>query len=181
MDSRPWQDTVTAAATLGAVLVALTLGVVAEIRNARDRRTRRAEDAARRVEAEAAQAQQVSAWLADRLIDRTASEAAIWGKFRRVEAIALNASSEPVWDVEIEVDQVEPGDLAAPDVWSVRIERIGMIPPQERVVRTLRSTPPDAESPAPLVMTFRDSAGARWRRDSHGVLERLEDRPSPSA
>lgn len=173
MDGPTWQDTVTAWATLCAVLVALGLGVVAEVRNARDRSARRKEGEARRVRAEAEQANRVAAWLEDR-------PGVIEAATTRIFAVAQNASGEPVWDVLVLVDQIEEfGEEEVPDRWGTRTVRIGMLPPGERVERKLSRTPPDANSPAPLAMTFRDNAGAWWGRDERGVLGRLPGPPSP--
>jgi len=54
-----------------------------------------------------------------------------------------------------------------------------MIPPGERVERRLPRTPPYADSPSPLEMTFQDNAGAWWRRNERGTLARLPGPPSP--
>ncbi len=57
------QENVTAWATLAAVVVALVLGALAEVRNTRDRRRQRDRDAATELRATRAQAQRVAAWM----------------------------------------------------------------------------------------------------------------------
>lgn len=56
------------------------------------------------------------------------------------------------------------------------IIELGVVPPGASVDRRLYRTPPDAESPAPLAVRFRDNAGQWWARNEHGVLLRLKRR-----
>lgn len=104
MDESTWQDSVTAWATVGAVVVALGLGLIAEFRNARDRSARRKEDGARRGREEAAQANRVSAWLADRPAPTLPHGGT---STPQIFVVAQNASTEPVWEVIVLACQIE--------------------------------------------------------------------------
>lgn len=172
VDGPTWQETLTAWATLGAVVVALGLGLTGFVLAERDRREHRKKDAEWRQREDARQANCVSAWQ-EHHPSRSTSAAV------EVVAVAHNGSDEPVWDVTVRVEHIaEFGGGEVPDRWATVSVPIGMIPPRERVVRDLRRTPPDSYSPAPLEMTFRDNAGAWWRRNEHGVLGELAGPPT---
>ncbi|GIG20942.1 hypothetical protein Cch01nite_16660 [Cellulomonas chitinilytica] len=162
----------TAWATLAAVVVALVLGALAEVRNTRDRRRQRDRDAATELRATRAQAQRVAAWM-------DAGSISPGGRPGRLgaTAIARNASEEPVWNVTL----YAPWERAFSDTntsGDPKRSRTWVLPPGRDYEAPLAFTLVNSEGSIPVQITFRDNAGAWWERDTKGILTKLDGPPT---
>ena len=146
-------DAVAAVATLGAVVVALVLGVF-EVRKFR------VEADARAAEERRAQAEKVSAWIA------MVQDRPLGGAFPHVRV--SNASDEPIYSSSVILSEGADGPM------EVGLE-IGFVPPGGSVSERLQAPDLGRRTEA-VTVTFRDASGRWWRRDTEGKLEeRLGD------
>jgi hypothetical protein len=151
-----WGDVPTwvgALTTLGALIAA---GALVKVELRRDRRTEREAQQRRDGQARAEQADLVAAWK-----DQKDSDS--WATIR-------NGSELPVYDVELELFETTG------TVRQYTVE-VGVVPPSDHmdiwVVQNSVGT--DVHSPGrprefAVSITFRDTAGREWKRDTAGVL-----------
>lgn len=172
-----WGDVPTwlgALVTAAALIAAFKVYKIESDRDARAATERREQFQAER----RAQADKVAAWYA---YFRPQYSSAPMTAFREQgwAAFIRNASDLPIYDVEIDfyyvIPNAPPGNVPSRRGSS---DQIPVVPPQEE---TYIKTPSgvldqvDAESKAnhSVAIEFRDTAGARWRRDIYGKLTEL--------
>lgn len=157
-----WTDVFSAWGTVGATIVALTLGAVSLFISVRDHMARLRQDDDRAEQERQAeqsairrQAQRVACWLE---IDTS--------KYPSRKIVAVNASDEPVWDVHINHFSI----MEAPSP-----QFPVLAPGQRREIDCINTNSPAEEA---VDIRFKDNVGRRWFRPSEdrGAL-RLEAEP----
>lgn len=155
-------DWLVALGTVGAVVVALGIGVIEYLRGREDRREDRAER--RR-----AQALLVNAWLEVDLADPLTDGPRMTAVYR-----VQNASRAPVYDFVVR----HPPGFRGP---ASQLSYYGVLVPTEGAHGVGR---PEAvsfadDSDVQLEHSFRDASGRWWRRGTDGVLQELRGDPYP--
>jgi hypothetical protein len=165
-------DTLAAAATIAAVVVAAILGL-------QEVRKFRAEEKARQVEREAtderqrrAQAEQVVGWVAVEPVAYAQGHGPYY-----VTAEVLNHSPLPIYGLQWHAHGVEWPNRPVPE-GAFTLHYTGFLPPAEK--KHIHLPPQESRSvEGPLELWFRDSAGRWWHRDWEGGLTELERDPWP--
>jgi hypothetical protein len=88
----------------------------------------------------------------------------------RFEAVIRNASSEPIVDCLVEIS-IHLDDLAYSVTLAPARCHVKIVPPGEH--REPVQLAPDWATQAVVRITFTDSNGRRWLRDTHGELSRV--------
>ncbi|MGH8866651.1 MAG: hypothetical protein ACRDYU_01495 [Actinomycetes bacterium] len=145
-----WVDYLTAVGTVGAVVVALALGFIGEVRSVRLAR-------AAAKERERAQAVRVAAWKEVESV--SAAGATGWVG----HTVLQNGSDEPIWDVTVHVTTGGP--------WNI-VQEAGIVAPSARLVWTHEDASPAEGQYVGLSVEFTDNARRRWERTATGELKR---------
>jgi hypothetical protein len=171
-----WVDVTTAVGTAAAAVVALGLGLRAELRATRIERQRNELEIRR-------QATQVAAWMIverhrdGERVEADASDPSLDAldpsydpRGVHVCVIVQNASDQPVWDVMTHIPGFVPKKGSSDKLESTYFEDEQVVVGPREAVRIPVEGYNLSYNRLPIEIEFRDNAGREWRRDDRGRL-----------